>query len=241
MDVRIIYEDQEIIVVIKPAGMPSQSDRSMTMDMVSYLKNYLVPSVSGEPYIGVIHRLDRPVGGVMVYAKTPQAAKILSGQLQKKQIGKKYMAVLTGKLPNEEGTLKDWIETDKRTNVSKIVSKPSKAAKEAALNYRVIGTAEHEGQVYSLTDIELITGRHHQIRVQTAGAGAGIYGDTKYNPAFQGKKGWFDLGLFSYYLAFKHPKTGRPLTFKEKPSGGAFEWFKDGSLDLQAAEGIYGY
>lgn len=241
MDVRIIYEDQEIIVVIKPAGMPSQSDRGMTMDMVSYLKNYLVPSVSGEPYIGVIHRLDRPVGGVMVYAKTPQAAKILSGQLQKKQIGKKYMAVLTGKLPNEEGTLKDWIETDKRTNVSKIVSKPSKAAKEAALNYRVIGTAEHEGQVYSLTDIELITGRHHQIRVQTAGAGAGIYGDTKYNPAFQGKKGWFDLGLFSYYLAFKHPKTGRPLTFKEKPSGGAFEWFKDGSLDLQEAEGIYGY
>ena len=90
MDVRIIYEDQEIIVVIKPAGMPSQSDRGMTMDMGSYLKNYLAPSVSGEPYIGVIHRLDRPVGGVMVYAKTPQAAKILSGQLQKKQIGKVY-------------------------------------------------------------------------------------------------------------------------------------------------------
>ena len=147
------------MLVIKPAGMPSQSDRGMTMDMVSYLKNYLAPSVSGEPYIGVIHRLDRPVGGVMVYAKTPQAAENTQRTAAEKTDRKKYMAVLTGKLPNEEGTLKDWIETDKRTNVSKIVSKPSKAAKEAALNYRVIGTAEHEGQVYSLTDIELITGR----------------------------------------------------------------------------------
>lgn len=232
MDVRIIYEDQEIIVVIKPAGMPSQSDRGMTMDMVSYLKNYLAMSVQGEPYIGVVHRLDRPVGGVMVYAKTPQAAKILSGQLQKKQIGKKYLAVLTGRLPKEEGTLKDWIETDKRTNVSKIVPGPSNNAKEAVLHYHIVQTAEHEGQMYSLADIELITGRHHQIRVQTAGAGAGIYGDTKYNPVFQGQKGWFNLGLFSYHLAFKHPKTGKLTVFKGKPSGGAFEWFKWAQQDL---------
>lgn len=222
MHVKILYEDEHIIVVVKPAGMPSQGDRSSTMDMVSYLKNYLAPSVKGIPYIGVVHRLDRPVGGVMVYAKTPKAAADLSAQIQKNRVTKKYKVVLTGTLGNQEGCLENYLLKDARTNTSKIVSKQISGAKPAKLNYKVIRTQYIGEQLLTLAEIELITGRHHQIRVQTAGAGAGVYGDTKYNPRFQNQRGWFDMGLFSYSLSFAHPVTHKTMTFTYEPEGTPF-------------------
>lgn len=225
MNVEILYEDKEIIVVVKPSGMPSQGDKSMTMDMVSYLKNYLAASGGkrqGEPYIAVVHRLDRPVGGVMVYAKTPEAAKQLSRQIQENKVTKKYMTVLTGILPEKEGRLVGWILKDGRTNTASLVSEKIHDAKKAELLYKVVRTKFYENEQYSLVEVELLTGRHHQIRIQMAGAGAGIYGDTKYNPKFQGKKGWFDMGLFSYQLAFNHPKTKKRLVFEAEPKAECF-------------------
>ena len=226
MNVKILYEDNDIIIVVKPSGMPSQGDKSMTMDMVSYLKNYLAAAggkrQQGEPYVGVVHRLDRPVGGVMVYAKTPEAAKQLSRQMQENKIRKKYMALLTGTLPQKEGHLVNWLLKDGRTNTSSIVAEKTAGAKRAELLYKFIRTEYIDGEQYSLAEIELLSGRHHQIRVQTAGAGAGIYGDTKYNPKFQGKRGWFEMGLFSCYLEFAQPRTKKKLVFEVKPEGSCF-------------------
>lgn len=247
MNVKILYEDNDIIVVVKPAGIPSQSDKSMTMDMVSYLKNYIAGkrdakekensgkaqkdgagragTVKKEPYISVVHRLDRPVGGVMVYAKTPEAAQDISRQIQNNTVTKKYMAVLTGVLKETQGERTDWLLKDGRTNTSKTVPEKTAGAKKARLYYKIIKTKQQEESSLSLAQIELFTGRHHQIRVQMAAAGAGVYGDTKYNPEFQNKKGWFDMGLFSYYLAFKHPKTKKTMVFEQKPSDGIFSLF----------------
>lgn len=217
MNVKVLYEDQHIIVVVKPPGMPSQGDRSSTMDMVSYLKNYLAPKGKEIPYIGVIHRLDRPVGGVMVYAKNQKAAADLSAQVQKNSVGKKYKVILTGCLKDKQGSLENYLLKDSRTNTSSIVNVKTKDAKLAKLNYKVLKTKEVDGQMLSLMEIDLITGRHHQIRVQTAGAGAGVYGDTKYNPVFQGKKGWFNMGLFSSSLTFAHPSTHKIMHFEYEP------------------------
>lgn len=219
-EVKIISEDKDIIVVIKPAGMASQEERGGAMDMVSYLKNYLVKEkkVKGAPYIAPVHRLDKPVGGVMVYAKTAQAAKSLSAQVQQRTMDKEYLAVLTGILPIKEGALTDYLAKDGRTNSSQIVSKDTKDAKRAELTYKVIRTKFENDKQYSLVRVHLITGRHHQIRVQMAGAGAGLYGDTKYNPVFQNEPGWHQLALFSDHLEFDHPRTKKRMRF-DVPAG----------------------
>lgn len=223
MDVKVLYEDKNLIVVVKPAGMPSQGDRSSTLDMVSYLKNYLRSSANGIPYVGVVHRLDRPVGGVMVYAKDQKTAADLSLQVQKKQLCKMYKVVLTGTLKNKQGTLENYLLKDGKTNTSSVVSKNTPGAKPARLNYKVMRTKYVDQEQLTLAEIELITGRHHQIRVQMADAGAGVYGDTKYNPVFQGKKGWFKMGLFSCRLEFKHPVTKEKLAFEYEPEEEPFD------------------
>ena len=225
-NVKILYEDKDIIVVVKPPGMPSQGDRSSTLDMVSYLKNYYGRDGNRNQYIAVVHRLDRPVGGVMVYAKSPEAAKRLSAQIQNRDISKYYKAVLTGQLSAPEGCLENYLRKDMRLNLSQIVNEGDAQAKLARLNYRVECTVEREGQSYSLVDVELLTGRHHQIRVQMAGAGAGIYGDTKYNPQFQNVRGWFPIGLFSYKLSFEHPINKKRMTFEEIPQSEPFDFFE---------------
>lgn len=216
-DIKILFEDAWVLVCVKPAGMPAQGDGASTMDMVSYLKNYLAKKgTKGEPYIGLVHRLDRPVGGVMVFAKTQEAAAALSLQIQKHQMEKWYLAVLTGTLKGKEGTLKDYLMKDGKTNLSTVVSKDTKGAKAATLTYKVLKTKFEEGQQYTLAEIHLETGRHHQIRVQMANAKAGLYGDTKYNPLFMNQSGWVDLGLYAYHLSFTHPKTRKKLSFEDK-------------------------
>ncbi len=218
-DVQILYEDKAVIVAVKPAGMSSQPDRSLAMDMVSYLKNHLAKTQKGkgEPYVAVVHRLDRPVGGVMVYAKTQAAAAALSEQIRKNAMHKRYQAVLTGVLKPKEGTLTDYLVKRAGANMSEVCDAKTPGAKKAELRYKVIRTKFEGGQQYALVDIDLLTGRHHQIRVQMAHAGAGIYGDTRYDPAFQGKTGWTDLALFAYRLSFIHPVTKKAMTFEAAP------------------------
>jgi len=228
MNVEILFEDKEIIIAKKPVGMLSQGNRTSSMDMVSYLKNYLYSSKGakkGEPYIGLIHRLDRPVGGIMVFAKTPKSAGILSRQIQTDQMTKKYQVVLTGAPAEESGILTNYLVKDTMTNLSSVVPKGTAGSKKAVLDYKVLQSKRINEQIYTLSEITLITGRHHQIRVQMAYIGAGVYGDTKYNPLFTAYKGWVDMGLFAYHLELNHPITNRRLKFQCRPEGQAFTFF----------------
>lgn len=223
MNVNILYEDAHIFVVVKPPGMPSQAERSTAVDMVSYLKNLVArrDKVSN-PYVAVVHRLDRPVGGVMVYAKTPEAAAGLSAQVSSRDVQKDYLAVLCGTLTNPEGHLEHYLRKDGRTNTSEVVAKPADG-KRAALDYTVLDTATVAGSTYSLVDIRLETGRHHQIRVQMSAVGAPVAGDTKYGTG----GGFGEMGLFSRKLVFRHPVSKKVMEFSAVPDGRPFDIFAE--------------
>ena len=226
MKINILHEDDDIIVCVKPAGMPTQPDRSNDEDMESYLKNYLYEKyeMDEEPYIAVLHRLDRPVGGIMVFAKSRDAASRLSDQITGGQVVKYYQAVLMGELPEEAGTLEDYLVRDGKTNTSKVVPENTKGAKRAELEYEVLDVFETDEGILSYVLIRLITGRHHQIRVQTASRGAGIYGDTKYNPQFmKTKRRYQEIALYSTRIEFSHPVTGEWMVFKQEPEGDVFD------------------
>lgn len=226
MKLNILHEDDSIIVCVKPYGVPSQSDKTNSEDMISMLKLriYERENRSEEPYLAVIHRLDRPVSGIMVFAKTKEAAANLSKQSEDGDMIKYYQAILTGELPNEEGVLKDYLLHDKKNNITTIVSKDTPGAKYAELEYEVLDVMETDQGILSYVLIMLVTGRHHQIRVQMAGRKAGIWGDTKYNPKFQKvKKEYKQIGLHASRLEFEHPVTGEHMVFKDEPTGKAFE------------------
>ncbi|MGN0243615.1 MAG: RluA family pseudouridine synthase [Lachnospiraceae bacterium] len=223
MQIEILYEDEEIIVCVKPYGVASQSDKGMDMDMESYLKNYRAKKKE-KPEIYVVHRLDRPVAGIMVYAKTQAAAANLSGQIQSGTFDKYYQAVLTGHLQEPFNTLEDYLFRDAKANTSSVVSKQVTNAKRAELEYEVLDELETDEGILTYVLVHLLTGRHHQIRVQMAHAGAPIWGDTKYNPAFQKSKNKYQqIGLFATRLEFVHPKTQKPMIFKADPEGVAFD------------------
>lgn len=226
MKVKILHEDNDIIVCIKPHGMPSQSDKSIDEDMVSYIKNYIYErqETNEEPYVAITHRLDRPVVGVMVFAKNIEAAADLNRQIAEGSICKYYQAVLTGELPDWEGTLVDYMVYDKKNNISKIVPEGTEGAKLAELDYEVLDVYETDEGILSYVLIRLITGRHHQIRAQVAARNAGIWGDTKYNSKFKNtKKGYKQIGLYSTRLEFTHPTTKEHMIFKNEPEGDAFD------------------
>lgn len=218
MQLQILHEDRDIIVCIKPPGVPSQSDKTGDFDMVSNVKNYLYKENEKVPYIGLIHRLDRPVGGIMVFAKTPEAAKNLSEQIRMGQVKKSYLTIITKDLSDEvkkeKTLLTDYLVKDQRNNVSKISNKEDKNAKRAELYYKVLYSKDN----LSLVEVDLITGRHHQIRIQMAHHMGGIWGDTKYNTHFQNNKGFVHIGLYAYQLHFKHPITNTNLKFKSIPN-----------------------
>ena len=224
--VPILFEDESIIVCEKPIGMPVQSDNTRDMDLETYLKHYLFEEQEGEeePYLAVVHRLDRPVGGLMVLAKTKEAAAELSRQIQEFEFEKCYQAIVCGNLPKEFGTFEDLLLKDGKTNTTKVVKPGTKGAKEAVLDYELIDMIETKEGVLSWVLVILHTGRHHQIRVQFASRGHGLYGDTKYNPIYQKtKKKYMQLGLYSTRLAFLHPITGEEMVFKTEPQGEAFD------------------
>lgn len=209
----ILYEDEYILVCDKPAGVPVQTRSFGTPDMESMLKNHLSRSSGGKaPYLAVIHRLDQPVHGLLVFAKTTDAAKKLNKQLQEDSFGKYYQAVVCGALPSDSGTLTNYLVKDGRTNTSRICGKDTSGAKFAELSYKVLRTSSEKN--LSAVQIHLKTGRHHQIRVQMAGAGAPLWGDNKYNPEFVQKKGYFPIALCAYRLEFKHPISGKKMEFE---------------------------
>lgn len=224
----VLYEDRHIVVCEKAPGVPSQSDKTQDADMISRIKCYLREKEpqKGVPYTVAVHRLDRPVGGIMVYAKTPEAAAGLSRQIQKGDMEKQYLAVVCGDFSAETGRepreLCDYLKKDGRTNLSVIAKKGEPQAKIARLSYQVLEVSEGG---LSLLNIRLFTGRHHQIRVQLAEHIAGIWGDTKYNQKNCREKGFWQIALYAWRLSFCHPLTGKQLFFEKIPCQYPFSEF----------------
>ncbi len=214
----VLFEDEEIIVCYKPAGVATQTKNIGQADMESEVANYL--SKKGEkPEVFVVHRLDQPVEGVMVFAKNQKSAAILSKQVTDRVFLKKYYAIITrGSFP-EEGELIDYLVKDNMTNLSKVVKESNPRAKKAVLKYKTVDEWDDK----RLLDIELHTGRHHQIRIQLASRTAPILGDVKYGGANTGR----NLALCSHYIGFEHPTTKEKMEFSISPKG---EDFLDSSV-----------
>lgn len=202
-NINIVYEDNHLLVVEKPINIPVQEDSSKDKDLLTILKEYIKVKYNkpGNVYLGLVHRLDRPVGGIMVFAKTSKAASRLSDQIRTKTFKKIYNAVVIGKI-NESGTLIDKILKDTKNNIVKVDDN----GKESMLNYKLLKYKDN----LSLVEIELLTGRSHQIRVQMSHFNHPLYGDQKYNVnARIGQQ----IALFACRIEFEHPTTHKLLTF----------------------------
>ena len=212
-NLKILYEDNHIIVVEKIPNIPSQADKTGDIDMLTLIKDYIKEKYNkpGNVYLGLVHRLDRPVGGVMVFAKTSKAASRLSEEVRNKTFEKKYLAVVDGKIEKEKGSLEDYLYKDERNNMSKVVTPTKKNAKLAKLDYEVI--VYDEVKKLTLVKVNLHTGRHHQIRVQLSNFGHSIFGDQKYGTRGQGKQ----IALWAYELKIVHPITKEEMIFKDLP------------------------
>ena len=219
MELDIHFESKELLAVTKPAGMPVQPDKTGDKSLLEALSDY-----TGKE-LGLLHRLDRPVGGVMLFAKTKEAESKLAKDLQAGTLQKTYLAVLTGKLPKEHDTVTDLLFKNARTNLSEVVSANRKGAKKAVLEYDRLAEKETENGILTLAKITLHTGRHHQIRVQTAHLNTPIWGDRKYNKDFP-KRERGNIALWSYRLTGKDPKTGKPFTFSALPKEKPFSLFE---------------
>lgn len=220
MQTKIIYEDDHILVCHKPAGLATQSAKVGQPDMVSELKNYLAKQAKGAPYLGVVHRLDQPVEGLLVFAKTQAAAGKLTAQLAGGTLNKQYYALVCGKPAKESGKLVDYLR--KEGNLAKVSNNQDKEAKKAVLQYRILSGMQLEDDQYiSLLDIHIDTGRFHQIRAQLANAGWPILGDSKYGSEqsmeVSKKIKIRNVALYAYRLELKHPTTGKTLEFSIEP------------------------
>ncbi len=213
MKIRIIFEDNHIIVAEKPVNIPSQKDESDDDDMLSLIKKNIKERYKkpGNVYLGLVHRLDRPAGGVMVFAKTSKAASRLSEQMRSGGFKKIYLAVVHGKLKNEREKLKHFLLKDGLTNFVRIVEEAVGDARLALLSYEEIEYIKG----LSLVKIELLTGRPHQIRVQFSGIGNPVWGDQKYGP--DTSRPGQQLALWSAEIAFKHPVSNEKISFKSSP------------------------
>lgn len=240
MKLDIVYEDEYIIACVKPYGVPSQQDKTYGVDMVTLVKEYLYDKASSEikdsdeqieePYVAVINRLDRPVGGIILFAKDEATAAKLSDMVQDSEIEKYYQAVVSGFLKEQEGVYEDWLLHDKKANITKVVSKDTKGAKRAMLEYEVLDELDTDEGPVSYVLVKLLTGRHHQIRCQMAAHGTPIWGDAKYSDKKDGahvraKKAGKDseIGLFSTRMQFVHPITGEEIFLHREPEGKAFD------------------
>ncbi|WP_304969321.1 RluA family pseudouridine synthase, partial [Romboutsia ilealis] len=176
--IKVIFEDNHLLVVEKPVNILSQGDDTNDKDMVNLLKQYVKEKYNkpGNVYIGLVHRLDRPVGGIMVFAKTSKAASRLSDQVRTKTFKKTYRAVIHGDMNKKEDTLKDYLYKNKKTNMVSVVNKDHKESKNAELSYKTLDKKDG----FSLVEIDLKTGRPHQIRVQFASRRHPLFGDQRY-------------------------------------------------------------
>lgn len=218
MKTKIIFEDEDILVCHKPAGIAVQASAGWQQDVESELKNYLASKAGNRmPYLAVIHRLDQPVCGLLVFAKNKKAAASLSAQIQDGRAGKQYKALVHGVFEEEqkEGSLEHMLLKEPGSNISCVVqanAKEAAKAKKAKLNYKVIREVELSGEICSEVEIELLTGRHHQIRLQFSEIGHPIVGDQKYGRKESiGSKG---LKLCAFRLSFIHPSTNKKVVFE---------------------------
>lgn len=218
-DIDIVYEDNHIIVVLKPQGVPTCGDESGDDSLLEGVRRYLKVTYEkpGNVYVGLIHRLDRPTGGVMVFAKTSKAASRLSEQMRGGDFEKKYFAVLVGTPKEPQKTLVNYLKKNPVNNMVYLCPPTTDGAKMASLDYRVL--QEREG--LCLAEVRLHTGRTHQIRVQMAGLGHPVYGDMRYGGE-NAKKGW--LALWAYSLSFTHPVTKERMRFMVQPPADNAPW-----------------
>ena len=216
-NLNILYEDNHVIVVVKPVNYLSQSDITGDMDMLTLLKKYLKEKYKkpGNVYLGLVHRLDRVVGGVMVFAKTSKAASRLSKDIQNNKFHKDYLAICHGKVARKD-TFVDYLK--KESDFNTIVSN-KKEGKLSELSYELI--KYNEKLDLSLVKVHLKTGRHHQIRVQFASRGHYLYGDNRY-----GKDNNKNIGLFAYQLSFIHPVKKIEMQFRYIPKDDPFTLFR---------------
>lgn len=215
--INIIYEDNHLIVVEKPINIPTQEDYTKDKDLLTILKEYIKEKYNkpGNVYLGLVHRLDRPVGGIMVFARTSKAASRLSEQVRNKTFKKTYNAVVIGNIENT-GKLKDYLLKDEKRNIVKVDGK----GKEAILNFKKLNFKDN----MSLVEINLETGRSHQIRVQMLHHGYPLFGDQKYNKT---AKVGEQIALFAKKIEFVHPTTNELLTFElDLPNRYPFTIFK---------------
>ncbi|MDD2972362.1 MAG: RluA family pseudouridine synthase [Lachnospiraceae bacterium] len=248
MNMKILYEDEDVLVIYKPAGTATQTNRVGQQDLLSLCKNELARRAAKdgrgdksdvEPYVALINRLDQPVEGIVLLAKNEGAARVLSEQIQKNQMKKSYYAAIFGKPITSEGVLVDYLQKDSKSNLSHIVSIPEgqkvpKNVKRSELSYKCIKTVDNSLEIgmecvkytISFLDIQLRTGRHHQIRVQMSHAGMPLLGDGKYGSAksieISQKIHHRNVALCAYQLSFRHPSTREEITFTIEPEGTIF-------------------
>ena len=231
---KIVYEDNHVLVAVKPPNMLSQGDSTGDTDILTYLKDDIKVRYNkpGRVYLGLVHRLDRPVGGLMVFARTSKAASRLSAQMQQHLMGREYLCIVTGEV-KDSFTLTDFLVKDEKLNRVTVCDSDTKGAQNAILHGECI--ARRNGT--ALCAIKLETGRNHQIRVQMSHAGAPLWGDNRYGSGIPGQQ----IALWGYKLTFEHPTTHEIMTFYDVPKGSVWETYAD-LLDMgekeEAAEEI---
>ena len=212
----IIYEDNHLLVIIKPQNMPVQEDESEDMDLLRGIKQYIKErdNKPGNVFLGLVHRLDRPTGGVMVFAKTTKCASRLTEQLKSHEMKKSYLCVALGNFSQPSGRLSCYLVKDNKNNIVNLATKSDYGAKEAILDYELLESKQN----MNLVKVDLITGRSHQIRVQMSYHGYPIYGDMKYG--IDNEK--IQIHLWCYHLKFKHPTKDQIMEFNYYP-----KWFNN--------------
>lgn len=233
MDIRVLYEDNHLLVVEKPANVPVQADASGDEDLLTACKGYIKEKYQkpGEVYLGLVHRLDRPVGGVMVFARTSKAAARLTEQFSAHRTEKRYAAIVEGSAPGE-GRLTDFLLKNEATNTTAVVKEGTPGAKLAKLSFRTL--ARSDG--LSLLDVDLQTGRPHQIRVQLSHGGFPIKGDQRYNPTARVGE---QIRLWAYALTISHPTLKEEMTFYALPPFSEFPTAVKYLPAFRAANAVY--
>ncbi len=235
----IHFEDSHYIVASKPPKIASQADTSGDLDFCTLLETFINQRDQSDEQISsrintnifVVHRLDRPVGGLIVYAKSKEAARKFSNLIQSHSMDKIYMCVACGEPEVNEGTFLHYLKKKSGQNVSIAVHKNNEGSKKASLKYKTFQKEKVKRDTFTLLEITLETGRHHQIRVQLSTEGLPLWGDAKYNPATKRKRNWTQIALWSHKMTFVHPYSGTELSFIDWPPEAEpwtlFEYFKN--------------
>ena len=229
--VQIVYEDNHLLVVVKPPNMPTQADASGDPDLHSTMKRYIAQTYNkpGAVYLGLVHRLDRPVGGLVVLAKTSKAADRLSAQVRQKTLARQYVAAVRG-TPPQEAELDHWLLKDEKTNTVRAVREGTPGAKDAKLRFALAG---REGDL-SLLRVKLFTGRSHQIRVQLSSGGYPIWGDARYGGGRAGEQ----IALWGAHLGLVHPTLKEEMHFDAPPPTQGMPWKRFGEEIWEKESGM---